>query len=124
MKRSAFKSRGNRALPSATTRASEARPAKIAPDRQAALDTQARKITRRIERLLTTAGTDQVETTEWENEFLSSLKERVVKYGRAFCDPEKGNLAAPLSVRQAIKVRQIQASVRKQLARSDSEQQR
>lgn len=43
----------------------------------------------------------------WEAEFLTSLDERLTKYGSAFTDPDKGQLSAPLSLRQGLKVRQI-----------------
>lgn len=45
--------------------------------------------------------------TDWEAEFLASLGERLQKYGSAFADPDKGQLSAPLSMRQGLKVRQI-----------------
>jgi hypothetical protein len=45
--------------------------------------------------------------TSWEDEFLTSLDERLTKYGSAFIDPDKGQLSAPLSLRQGLKVRQI-----------------
>jgi hypothetical protein len=54
----------------------------------------------------------------WEDEFLTSLDERLTKYGSAFSDPGKGQLSAPLSLRQGLKVQQIskkgEVSVRKQ----------
>jgi hypothetical protein len=45
--------------------------------------------------------------SDWEAEFLTSLDERLTKYGSAFIDPDKGQLSAPLSLRQGLKVRQI-----------------
>ncbi len=45
--------------------------------------------------------------TEWEAEFLGSVEERLTKFGSAFADPDKGQLSAPLSMRQGLKVRQI-----------------
>ena len=45
--------------------------------------------------------------TEWEAEFLGSVEERLTKFGSAFADPDKGQLSAPLSLRQGLKVRQI-----------------
>ena len=45
--------------------------------------------------------------SDWEAEFLTSLDERLTKYGSAFTDPDKGQLSAPLSLRQGLKVRQI-----------------
>jgi hypothetical protein len=43
----------------------------------------------------------------WEAEFLTSLDTRLKTYGSAFSDPDKGQLSAPLSMRQGLKVRQI-----------------
>jgi hypothetical protein len=43
----------------------------------------------------------------WEAEFLTSLDTRLKTYGSAFSDPDKGQLSAPLSLRQGLKVRQI-----------------
>lgn len=45
--------------------------------------------------------------TDWEAEFLVSVHERLTTYGSAFADPDKGQLSAPLSLRQGLKVRQI-----------------
>ena len=45
--------------------------------------------------------------TAWEDEFLTSVEERLEQYGSAFTDPDKGQLSAPLSLRQGLKVRQI-----------------
>ena len=45
--------------------------------------------------------------TEWEAEFLCSIEERLTNFGSAFADPDKGQLSAPLSLRQGLKVRQI-----------------
>lgn len=45
--------------------------------------------------------------SDWEAAFLTSLDERLKTYGFAFNDPDKGQLSAPLSMRQGLKVRQI-----------------
>ncbi len=45
--------------------------------------------------------------SEWEAEFLGSVEERLKTYGSAFADPDKGQLSAPLSLRQGLKIRQI-----------------
>lgn len=62
------------------------------------------KALRRARKLADKAGVD---LTEWEGEFLGSVEERVRTYGRAFADPEKGAAGASLSVRQALKLKQI-----------------
>ena len=51
----------------------------------------------------------EIRLSEWEGEFLGSVEERVERYGRAFRDPEKGGVGASLSVRQAIKLKEIGA---------------
>ncbi|MEM9669982.1 MAG: hypothetical protein AAF950_13740 [Pseudomonadota bacterium] len=45
--------------------------------------------------------------SDWEREFVDEVEERVEKYGSAFADPEKGDLAEPLSQRQLQKLREI-----------------
>lgn len=47
------------------------------------------------------------ELSEWEDEFLTSIEERLEKYGRAFADPDLGAMNAPLSLRQGLKVKEI-----------------
>jgi hypothetical protein len=48
----------------------------------------------------------------WEGEILGSVEGRVESYGRAFRDPEKGAPGASLSVRQAVKLKEIGAKAR------------
>lgn len=45
--------------------------------------------------------------TDWEAEFLASVEERLDRFGSAFSDPDKGQLSAPLSLRQGLKLRQM-----------------
>ena len=45
--------------------------------------------------------------SDWEKEFLESLDERLEKFGSAFSDPDKGQLCAPLSLMQGLKLREI-----------------
>lgn len=45
--------------------------------------------------------------SDWEKEFLESLDERLEKFGSAFADPDKGQLSAPLSLMQGLKLREI-----------------
>jgi hypothetical protein len=56
--------------------------------------------------------------SEWEGEFLGSVEERVAHYGRAFRDPEKGPLQSSLSVRQAVKLKEISAKAKGKTVRS------
>ncbi|MBI1328923.1 MAG: hypothetical protein GC166_03355 [Alphaproteobacteria bacterium] len=50
-----------------------------------------------------------VKLSDWEGEFLGSVEGRVETYGRAFGDPEKGSPGASLSMRQAVKLKEIGA---------------
>ncbi len=54
-----------------------------------------------------TAQRQGVELSDWEGEFLGSLEERIKTYGRAFADPDKGAMGAPLSMMQGRKLREI-----------------
>lgn len=112
MKRSSF----NRRRPHTIERSESKRDAlpAVPVARDEARAKQAAKTLRRLERLLATAAAGDVETTKWEGDLLVDLKDRIGKYGRAFANPELGNLSMPLSMRQAIKVRQIHASIKKQ----------
>ena len=60
-----------------------------------------------LKRAATKAAATPEGLSDWEAEFLTSLDERLTKYGSAFTDPDKGQLSAPLSLRQGLKVRQI-----------------
>ena len=53
-----------------------------------------------------------MDLTAWEGEFLTEVGERVKTYGRAFADPEKGSPGQALSLRQAMKLRQITAKAK------------
>lgn len=69
-----------------------------------------RSTLRKIERQLR-ASSDK-NTTEWEGDLLNDLKERLTEHGRAFGDPEKGDLAQPLSVLQAYKINEIRREMK------------
>jgi hypothetical protein len=59
---------------------------------------------RKAQRAAEVAG---VKLSDWEGEFLGSVQERVETYGRAFHDPEKGGPGSSLSMRQAVKLKEI-----------------
>ena len=61
---------------------------------------------RRAQRAAAKAG---IELSEWEDEFLGSVQERVKTYGRAFGDPDKGAPGQALSMMQAVKLKEITA---------------
>jgi hypothetical protein len=60
-----------------------------------------------LDRAAAKAKASEEGLSDWEAEFLASVKERLETYGSAFADPDKGQLSAPLSLRQGLKVRQI-----------------
>lgn len=66
---------------------------------------------RRIARLQRAASADSATTTEWEAVFLQDVGQRLETFGRAFVDPEKGDITRPVSIKQSIKLREIQRSV-------------
>ena len=45
--------------------------------------------------------------SDWEDEFLGSVSDRVKTYGRAFGDPEKGAPGQSLSAMQTRKLKEI-----------------
>ena len=53
-----------------------------------------------------------IELSEWEGEFLGSVADRLITYGRAFGDPEKGAAGQALSVRQYVKLKEISAKAK------------
>lgn len=50
--------------------------------------------------------------SDWEQQFLEEVEERIEKYGSAFADPIKGNLEEPLSALQAHKLKEIDKKAR------------
>lgn len=62
---------------------------------------------RAVRRARKTAQTEGHALSEWESEFLGSVEERLEKFGSAFSDPDKGALCGALSMRQGLKLKQI-----------------
>jgi hypothetical protein len=79
------------------------------PDRKAAAKRAALNALKKARRAADRAG---VKLSEWEDEFLGSVAERVKSFGRAFADPEKGDPRAPLSALQAVKLKEISAKAK------------
>ena len=65
-----------------------------------------------MKRAQRTAERGGVDLSDWEEEFLGSVGERIETYGRAFADPDKGATGAPLSALQGRKLREIQAKAK------------
>ena len=76
------------------------------PDRKAQAKRSALNALRKAKRAANRAG---VTLSDWEGEFLGSVKERVETFGRAFGDPEKGGPGEALSVMQNVKLKEITA---------------
>ena len=55
-----------------------------------------------------TAEAARRDLSEWEEEFVVSLEQRLATYGSAFADPDKGDLEEPLSRLQAMKLKEIE----------------
>jgi hypothetical protein len=64
---------------------------------------------RALRRARLTAAKQEVELSDWEGEFLTSVEDRVKTYGRAFGDPEKGAPGQALSIMQTVKLKEIAA---------------
>jgi hypothetical protein len=77
---------------------------KTPPDRRAQAKRAALNALKRARRIAARTG---VKLSDWEGEFLGSVEERVKTFGRAFADPEKGAPGAPLSMLQAVKLKEI-----------------
>ncbi len=65
-----------------------------------------------LKRAKRTADKAGVELSDWEDEFLGSVQERVKAYGRAFGDPEKGGQGEALSLMQVVKLKEITAKAK------------
>ncbi len=50
--------------------------------------------------------------SEWEQQFLEEVEQRIETYGSAFHDPEKGGADEPLSALQKVKLREIDKKAR------------
>ncbi len=68
---------------------------------------------RALEKARREAAEQGVELSEWENEFIEGVTERVKTYGRAFADPDKGAMNGTLSLRQGVKLREIRKKAQK-----------
>lgn len=80
-------------------------------DPQKALERKKRKILRRLQKALERADLNEDEKrdlSEWEDEFLRTVQERLDDFDRAFHDPEKGRLDEALSYLQTMKLKEIE----------------
>ncbi len=84
---------------------------KSRPDPRTAAKRQALNALRRAKRAAERAG---VELSDWEGEFLGSVKERLETFGRAFGDPEKGAPGQALSILQTVKLKEIAGKAKKE----------
>lgn len=95
-------------------RPSNAPTAEDAPSAYAKAREEAKKkALRALRRAQQVAIRNQVDLSEWEGEFLSTVTARIETYGRAFADPDKGAMEAPLSLMQGLKLREITKKARR-----------
>ncbi|MBX3431540.1 MAG: hypothetical protein KF779_18290 [Hyphomonadaceae bacterium] len=57
-------------------------------------------------------GEGAVDYSQWENEFLTEVDQRLEKYGSAFADLSKGRKDDALSTLQTVKLKEIAAKAR------------
>lgn len=84
-----------------------AKPPSPAEQRKAQQKALQKATLRLLEKAQKEAAARGVALSEWENEFLDSVSERVKTYGRAFADPDKGASGSTLSARQGVKLKEI-----------------
>ena len=84
-----------------------ATPLSQAEQRKAAQKALQKATLRALEKARLEAAEQGVDLSEWENEFISTVSERVKTLGRAFADPDKGAMNGTLSLRQGVKLREI-----------------
>jgi hypothetical protein len=75
--------------------------------RAAAREAAKRAALNALKRAKRAADKAGVKLSEWEDEFIGSVSQRIETYGRAFADPEKGAPGQALSGNQAIKLKEI-----------------
>jgi hypothetical protein len=76
---------------------------------------------RALEKARREAAEQGVDLSEWENEFIEGVSERVKTYGRAFADPDKGAMNGTLSMRQGQKLKEIRKKVQAKGTRKDDD---
>ncbi|WAC49318.1 hypothetical protein OVA03_05255 [Asticcacaulis sp. SL142] len=73
---------------------------------------------RLLEKAKREAAEQGVDLSEWEAEFIDSVKGRIEVYGRAFADPDKGAMDGTLSLMQGLKLREIRKKVKTKAAKN------
>ena len=80
--------------------------------RAAAREQAKRSALNALKRAKRAADKAGVKLSDWEDEFIGSVSQRIETYGRAFADPEKGSPGQALSGNQAIKLKEIAAKAK------------
>jgi hypothetical protein len=80
-----------------------------APDNREAAKRAALRALKRAKKIAAETG---AKLSEWEDEFLGSVEQRVETYGRAFGDPDKGAAGQALSTLQGVKLKEIAAKAK------------
>jgi len=81
----------------------------MAEQRQRQRERAKRAALRALDKARRAAAENGTQLSDWENEFLGSVEDRVETYGRAFRDRQKGAPGASLSNRQSGKLKEIAA---------------
>lgn len=86
---------------------------KKAADKKIA-ERKSKKALARVRRTLRKKDTLEGEAalSEWEDEFVDSLEERLEEFGAAFADPQKGAATEALSYRQLAKLKEVEKKAR------------
>jgi len=87
----------------------------ISPEQKRERDRQTlqKRTLRALEKARQQAAEQGIDLSDWENEFLNSVSERVKTYGRAFADPDKGAAGGTLSLLQGVKLREIRRKTKR-----------
>lgn len=83
-----------------------------ADPRAKAREAAKRAALRALRRARLQAAKTGIDLSEWEEDFLGSVAERVKTYGRAFADPDKGAPGTILSMMQGRKLKEISAKAK------------
>jgi hypothetical protein len=76
---------------------------------------------RALEKAKRESAEQGIDLSDWENEFIEGVSERVKTYGRAFADPDKGAMNGTLSMRQGQKLKEIRKKVQAKGTRKDDD---
>lgn len=103
-----------RSQPLAARKALTAKPLTSAQKREQDKAALQKRTLRALDKARRLAAEQGVDLSDWEDDFLNSVAQRVKTYGRAFRDPDKGAMNGTLSLRQGVKLREIHKKAKSQ----------